>query len=137
MGQVARAVRALARRILHREEGNGPMTATGGVLMFLFFLFVTVQAALHLYANSQAGAIALEGASRVARNDMTCAQASSWVDTRVASWDGVGGSCAIVGDRVEVTVSGASPAPVLRIMGTLWQLESINRTGSSRIEEFR
>ncbi len=137
MGQVARRVRALARRIAHDQDGNGPMTATGGVLMFLFFLFVTVQASMHLYANSQAGAIALEGASRVARSDMTCDQASSWVNARVANWDGVGGSCAIVGDRVEVTVSGASPAPVLRIMGKLLQLESINRTGSSRIEEFQ
>ncbi|HKJ55157.1 MAG TPA: hypothetical protein VJ978_04155 [Nitriliruptoraceae bacterium] len=137
MGQVRRRGPALCRRLVREDDGNGPMTATGGVLMFLFFLFITVQAALHLYANTQAAAIALEGASRVARDDMTCAQASSWVSSQVSNWNGVDGSCTIVGDRVEVTVSGASPAPALRIMGNVWQLETINRTGSSRMEEFR
>ena len=125
------------RRLWREDSGNGPITATGGVLMFLFFLFATVQVTMHLYANTQAAAIALEGASRVAHGAMGCEDATAWVDQRVAGWPGVSGDCTIVGDTVEVEVAGASPAPALRILGSVARLDSIRRTASMRIETFQ
>lgn len=88
--------------------------------MFLLFLFATVQVSLHLYANTQAAAIALEGASRVAHGAMGCEDATAWVDAQVAGWPGVSGGCTIVGDTVQVEVAGTSPAPAtadLRVGG--------------------
>jgi hypothetical protein len=125
------------RRRWRGQAGSGPVTATGGVLMFLFFLFATVQASLHLYANSQAAAIALEGASRVAQATMDCDQAVAWVDQQVSGWPDVSGDCTIVGDTVQVEVAGASPAPALRILGSVVRLDSIRRTATMRLEAFR
>ena len=127
----------LLGRVWSEESGNGPITATGGVLMFLLFLFATMQVSLHLYANSQAAAIALEGASRVAHGSMGCDDATAWVDAQVAGWPGVAGDCTITGDTVQVEVAGASPAPALRILGSVARLDSIRRTASMRIETFR
>ncbi len=44
------------------------MTAVGGLVIFLGFLFLAVQVTVHLFTISTAGAIALEAANRAAQS---------------------------------------------------------------------
>lgn len=138
-GWLAR-VRASTRRStwLRDETGSSPVTAVGGVLMFLAFVLLAAQTTIHLFASSRIGALALEAATRGARaDDARCATAIGWVDARLGTSTGMSVSCTTDGEVVNVRVHGPSPAPALALLAVATDLDTLDRRATVRIETFR
>lgn len=133
--------RAGLRRLHTDQSGNGPMTSVGGVLMFLLFLLVTVQASIHLFALSRATALTVDAATRIARQEATCADAEAFLRTRLGEWgDDVEVTCSgddVASEQVVVGVRGPSPAPALRGLGAIVGLDTVVREARVRNEVFR
>jgi hypothetical protein len=110
------------------------VTLLGSLLMVLVFIFVTVQMSLHLLATSQASGVVLEGASRVARGNATCAEVTAWIDATLASWPDMHPACRTSGDAVRVSVRGSSPAPAIRGFGIVIDRATLSRSASMQIE---
>lgn len=126
------------RARLDSEEGSGPVTAWGAMIMLLLFIFLTVQTTMHLYAVSQASSIALEAASRVARGDETCASVADWIDGHIGHWDDVSGGCVgAPGTTVTIEIVGDSPAPALRGFGFVTNKATLDREATMRMETFQ
>lgn len=127
------------RSSLRAEDGSSPVTAIGGVAMFLVFLLLATQTTVHLYAGSRAAALALEAATRGARSDdaAPCTTAIGWADGQLAGWDGMGVGCAADDETVEVWIRGPSPAPALSIFGMASGLDTLDRRALVRRETFR
>ncbi len=118
------------------QDGSSPVTAVGGVLVFLAFLFLVVQVSVHLYTSSMAGGVALEAANRAARGGPDgCVTATTWARSRVDGW-GADVTCMRGADVVEVRVSGTSPALSMRVLTTMTGLDTITRAARVRREVF-
>lgn len=116
------------------QDGSSPVTAVGGVLVFLAFLFLVVQVSVHLFASSMAGGVALEAANRAARGGPDgCADATTWARDRVAGW-GAQVTCSRGGAVAEVQVRGDSPAASLRLLSAVTGLDTITRSARVRLE---
>ncbi len=124
---------------LRAQDGSSPVTAVGGVAMFLAFVFLAAQVTLHLYGGSRAGAIALEAATRGARADAVtpCAAAVDWAGRALAGWEHTSVTCAADDATVRVAVRGPSPATALGLFGALTGLDTLDRRATVRREAFR
>ncbi|MBY5161827.1 hypothetical protein [Salsipaludibacter albus] len=123
---------------LHDEAGSSPVTAIGGVAMFLVFVLIATQTTIHLFGSSRVGALALEAATRGARADgAPCAAAIAWADQRLGGSSRMAVSCTAGPDDVEVRVYGPSPAPALALFDIATGLATLDRRASVRIETFR
>jgi hypothetical protein len=126
------------RARLREQDGSSPVTAVGGLLIFLGFLFLAVQVTVHLYTISTAGTIALEAANRAAQGGGApgCAQARTWADGRLGAWaDPVTCGTTLAGDQVIVTVAGTSPVASMRVFKAATGLSTIHRSARVRVEE--
>jgi len=52
---------------LDGQDGSSPVTAVGGLVVLLGFLFLVVQVTVHLCASTTAGSVAVEAARRAAQ----------------------------------------------------------------------
>ncbi len=126
------------RAALHGQDGSSPVTAIGGLLIFLGFLFLAVQVTVHLYTISTAGTIALEAANRAAKDGGApgCDRARAWADSRVGNWaDTVACGETLDGQEVIVTITGTSPVASMRVFRAATGLTSIHRSARVRVEE--
>lgn len=109
------------------------MTAVGGLLVFLGFLFLVVQVTVHLYASTTAGSVAVEAATRAAQQGSGCSQSLSWAEREVGSW-ATQFSCADAGDGVTFAIRGNSPAASMRMLSAVTGLDTITRRAWVRRE---
>lgn len=104
--------------------------------MFLVFVFITVQTTVHLSAVSRGSAIALEAATRVARQTASCGEAAAWAENQL-QWGGVTATCGSTGESITVRVAGPSPAGGLRLFGVVTNRATFDRTATVRIEQLQ
>lgn len=130
--------RSGVRQHLDSQAGSSPVTAIGSLLIFLGFLFLAVQVAVHLYASSTVGGVALEAANRAAQSGAptaACPQVEDWAEGQLR---GVGAvtTCVAQSTTVVVRVSATSPAASLRLLGAMAGLDTIQRSAEVRVEVF-
>ena len=136
----------LTLRRLHEDEaGESPVTSIAGVLIFLGFLLLAAQTAIHLYAVSTSTSVMFDEARRVAAAVSTgtydCVQATAAVHDRLGRWgDGLAVTCSGddgTSDHVEVRVVGPSPANLVSAFGSVTGLATFERTVRVQAEQFR
>ena len=137
---------APALRRLHEDEaGESAVTSIAGVLIFLGFLLLATQTAIHLYAVSTSTSVMFDEARRVAAAVSTgtygCAQATAAINDRLGNW-GEELTVTCTGDdgttdHVEVQVLGPSPANLVSAFGTATGLATFERTVRVRAEQFQ
>lgn len=140
---------APAHRIWRRwhedEAGSSPVTSIAGLAMFLGFLLLAAQTAIHLYAVSTSTSVMFDEARRVAAATSTggydCGQATTAVRDRLGRW---GDEVAITCDgddgtseHVRVRLVGPSPADLLSAFGDATGLATFERTVQVRAERFQ
>jgi hypothetical protein len=134
----------LVRRLHADETGDSPITSIAGVMIFLGFLLLAAQTAIHLYAVSTSTSIAFDEARRVAAAVTTggydCASAESAVRTRLGRW-GHELTVTCTGDdtsaeQVAVRLVGPSPANLVGAFGDATGLDTFDRTVRVRTERF-
>lgn len=118
---------------LASQDGSSPVTAVGGLVVFLGFLFLVVQATVHLYASTTAGGVAVEAATRAAQQGGDCGDSIAWAQRQVGNWANRF-TCGDVGDGIEFGVHGDSPAATMRVFSAVTGLDSINRRAWVRRE---
>lgn len=131
---------------LHTEHGNSPVTAIAGLAIFLAFLLLAAQTAIHLYATSTSTSVLFDEARRVAASAGTgtypCSTATASVRARLGDW----GSQLIVscsGDAdpdattITLTARGQSPVNLLASFGDLSGLATFERSATATREVFR
>jgi hypothetical protein len=108
-----------------------------GVAIFLGFLLLSTQVLVHLYASSTVSAVAFDTARRASGLGGGCGTSRADAVNRLGSWGAqpdVMVDCAATADgRIEVTISGPSPARGLRIFGA-GVVDRIDRGASFRTE---
>lgn len=121
------------------EAGTSPITALFSVAIFLGFLLVAVQVLAHLYTTSVVNAAAFEAArleagSEPAGRATAEAHATALLGgygQRVSfDWSGSGR------DEIVLRISGPSPAALIRAVGQLAGLDTIDRQVRVRVERF-
>jgi len=138
------SARRLARRLHADETGDSPITSIAGVLIFLGFLLLAAQTAIHLYAVSTSTSIAFDEARRVAAAVTTggydCSRAEAAVRTRLGRW---GHELAVTctgddtaADQVALRLVGPSPANLVGAFGDATGLATFDRTVRVRTERF-
>ncbi len=127
------------------QAGDSPVTSIVGVMIFLGFLLLAVQTAIHLYAVSTSTSVMFDEARRVAASVSTgtygCPQAEAAVHDRLGTWgQEVDVSCTgdeLGADQVVLRVVGPSPANLLSAFGSATGLATFERTVRVRSEQFR
>ena len=135
----------MTRRWRDDQAGDSPVTAVVGTMIFLGFLLLATQTAIHLYAVSTSTSIMFDEARRVAASVTTgaydCPQAEDAVHRRLGGWgDRVAVTC--TGDdgtaeQVVLRVSGPSPANLVSAFGSTTGLSTFDRTVRVTAEQFR
>lgn len=133
------------RRLHEDETGDSPVTSIAGVLIFLGFLLLAAQTAIHLYAVSTSTSVMFDEARRVASAVSTgtydCVQATDAVHDRLGRWgDRLQVTCTGddgTADTVELRVLGPSPANLVSAFGSATGLATFERTVRVRAEQFQ
>lgn len=122
------------------ERGSGTLATVAGVAVFLGFLLLAVQVAVHLYATTVVTAAAFD-AARIASGSGSqgdTAEAQAHFDSLLGRWASeVDLTIRELGDDVIVDVRGSSPAILPRTMGRVAGLGDIERSIRIRGEDFR
>ena len=126
------------RRGLRRDEcGASSIASVFGVAIFLGFMLLSTQVLVHLYASSTVSAVAFDTARRASGLGGDCGTSAANARTRLGTWGaqpGVDIRCDPTADgRIEVIISGPSPARGLSIFGT-GLIDRIERGASFRQE---
>lgn len=122
------------------ESASSPITAVFGVAIFLLFLLLAVQVLLHLYTTSVVGTAAFEAARLHASGD---ALDRGVAQERAAALMGDYGArvdfdwAGTDDEQVVLRVTGPSPAVLIRAVGQLTGLDTIDRQVRVRVERFR
>lgn len=127
------------------EAGDSPVTSVAGVMIFLGFLLLAAQTAIHLYAVSTSTSVMFDEARRVAASVSTgtyaCPQAETAVRDRLGRWgSGLTVTCVgddLTSDQVELRVVGPSPANLVSAFGSATGLATFERTVRVQAERFR
>jgi len=136
-----RSTRAVDRASLgwSGESGTSPVTALFSVAIFLGFLLMAVQVLVHLYTTSVVTTAAFEAARLEAGAEPAGRAAAQAHATALlggyggrVSFDWSGSSA----DEVVVRITGPSPAVLIRAVGELAGLDSIDRQVRVRVERF-
>jgi hypothetical protein len=138
-------LRPALRRLRDDETGDSPVTSIAGVVIFLGFLLLAAQTAIHLYAVSTSTSVLFDEARRVAAAVSTgtydCGQAEDAVRDRLGRW---GHEVAVTcrgddgtADHVRVRLVGPSPANLVAAFGDATGLATFERTVQVRTERFR
>lgn len=140
------AMRPALRRLHEDEAGNSPVTSIAGVMIFLGFLLLAAQTAIHLYAVSTSTSVMFDEARRVASSVTTgtydCGQAEVAVRNRLGRWGQQLDVVACSGhdgaaEHVEIRVLGPSPANLVSAFGSATGLATFERTVRVRAERFQ
>lgn len=142
---LASPVRRTGARLRRDEAGDSPVTAVVGTMIFLGFLLLAAQTAIHLYAVSTSTSVMFDEARRVAASVTTgaydCAQAESAVGRRLGRWgQQVAVSCSGddgTAEQVVLRVTGPSPANLVSAFGSATGLSTFDRTVRVTAEQFR
>lgn len=140
-----RPLRSALRRRHEDESGDSPVSSIAGVVIFLGFLLLAAQTAIHLYAVSTSTSVLFDEARRVAASALSgtydCPQAEAAVRHRLGRWgDQVAVTCSGddgTTDHVVVGVVGPSPANLVSAFGDATGLATFERTVRVRAERFR
>lgn len=121
----------------HGECGASSIASVFGVAIFLGFMLLSTQVLVHLYASSTVSAVAFDTARRASGLGGDCDTSAVNARTRLGTWGaqpGVDIRCDATADgRIEVIISGPSPARGLSIFGT-GLIDRIERGASFRHE---
>lgn len=136
---------AALRRLHEDEAGDSPVTSIVGVVIFLGFLLLAAQTAIHLYAVSTSTSVMFDEARRVAAGVSTgaydCTQATDAVHSRLGRWgDSLQVTCSGddgTAETVELRVLGPSPANLVSAFGDATGLATFERTVRVRAEQFQ
>ena len=127
------------------QAGDSPVTSVVGVMIFLGFLLLAAQTAIHLYAVSTSTSVMFDEARRVAASVTTgayaCPQAEEAVQDRLGRWGSeLAVTCAgddLTSERVVLRVVGPSPANLVSAFGNVTGLATFERTVRVQAERFR
>jgi hypothetical protein len=119
------------------ESGASSIASVFGVAIFLGFMLLSTQVLVHLYASSTVSAVAFDTARRASGLGGDCGASAASARTRLGAWGaqpGVDVRCVPTADgRIEVSISGPSPARGLSIFGSGF-IDRIERGASFRQE---